>query len=91
MAKKRKGRRRRPRLINRLINAGLLALAFKQPLERFLTQTPQVAATETLKDVTGGLSTGKFDMNRAMLFWGPVITAFVLFEVKKMAMRKFRI
>ncbi len=86
MAKKKGRRRRKSSLINRAINAGLLALAFKPALEEAMAGNFDIL----LEGYTAGLSTGQFNKNTAARWYGPIAAAFILFEIKKMAMKKFR-
>lgn len=94
MAKK-KGRRRKPRLITRAINAGLLALAFWPAIQRVLIQrqNPAVLLDLYSAGIASGVGRGGGQFSRALAAeaYGPIVAAFVLFEIKKMAMRKFRI
>lgn len=88
--------RKKSSLGNRIINFGLFLLAFSQPIriafssvgaaEKIGVLTRQ--ATFGLVRTLGGRS--KFDLNEGLQFYGPVAAAFALFEVKKMAMKKFR-
>ncbi len=83
--------RRKMSMPNRIINLALLALAFARPIQIFLAPIPMQAKLDTLLfDATAGLVRGSFDKDAALKMYGPVGAAFVLFEVKKMAMKKFR-
>jgi hypothetical protein len=90
---KRKKRSRRPGLVNRLANAALLALAFAQPIRILMgSGTVNQKVDTLLAQATGGISKGRpFTLQEAMEFYGPVGLAFLLFEVKKMALRKVRV
>ncbi len=88
--------RRKMSLPNRIINAGLFALSFARPLAIILGggNTEQKMRT-IVSEATGGViaisgAKGKFDSGTALRFYGPAVAAFALFEVKKMAMQKFR-
>jgi hypothetical protein len=72
-------------MINRLANFGLLLLAFKPALEEGLRGNVDVI----IEGYTAGLSKGRFSRAALMRWYGPVAAAFILFEVKKMAMKKF--
>ncbi len=88
--------RRKMSLPNRIINAALFALAFARPLQiLFGGGTGEQKARTIVSEATGGViaisgAKGKFDTGTALRFYGPVGAAFALFEVKKMAMKKFR-
>ena len=78
---------------NRLINAGLFALAFARPIQILLgsesfTNKAKRIQEEAIGQTGGGAPPGNLQV--LANFYGPVAAAFVLFEVKKMAMKKFR-
>ncbi len=88
--------RRKMSLPNRIINGALFALSFARPLAIMLGggNFEQKART-IVSEATGGViaisgAKGKFDTGTALRFYGPAVAAFALFEVKKMAMQKFR-
>lgn len=88
---KAKTTRRKASLANRLINAGLFAFAFYPFIRMALrVATGRASMTDFTSLVTAGASVGQFDINNIMAAYGPTIGAFILFELKKMAMRKFR-
>ncbi len=83
--------KRKSSLPNRVANLLLLLLAFKRPIELAIAgNIPQLMADVTL----GATSPQGFSLASAKTIlprmYGPVIAAFVLFEIKKMAMKKFR-
>ncbi len=83
--------RRKSSLPNRLVNAALLLLAFARPIQLFLGNAPDFAVKAIVREATFGLAEGgKFNAQTGLQFYGPTIASFVLFEVKKMAMKKFR-
>ncbi len=88
--------RRKMSLPNRLINAALFALAFANPIRILLGGGDLQRKTELLLlDATAGIvrpggKQGKFDAGIAGRMYGPIAAAFILFEVKKAAMKKFR-
>ncbi len=80
--------KRKMSLVNRVANLGLFILAFSPIL---LNLQATIARPERILDLyTAGLNRGKFDKQLAIRAYGPVAAAFILFEVKKMAMKKFR-
>ncbi len=83
--------RRKSSLPNRLVNVALLLLAFARPIQLFLGNAPDFAVKAIVRESTFGLADGgKFNAQTGLQFYGPTIASFVLFEVKKMAMKKFR-
>ena len=86
---KAKKRRRKSSLINRGINAALLFLAFKPAIDIALSGRRDAVDILTT-GYTLGLSKGAFNQNLIGPWYGPVIASFVLFEIKKRLMRKFR-
>ncbi len=87
--------RRKMSLPNRLMNAALLLLAFARPISLFITRPTAQATAIIVAESTAGLvridgAKGRFNPQSAIQFYGPVIASFALFEVKKMAMKKFR-
>ena len=74
--------------MNRAANLGLLLFAFSRPISMLLggASIPFIVDEAT----AGFAGQGRFRKDFAIRFYGPVAAAFVLFEVKKMAMRKFR-
>ncbi len=79
----------KPKLLNRVINFGLFLLAFSRPLT-ILARSPNnipAAAQRIVKEATAD---GGRDLPLAVRFYSPAIGSVVLFEVKKMAMKKFR-
>ncbi len=88
--------KRKSSLMNRVANALLLLLAFSQPIR--IAMGPGAAVTKVgtiVRQATFGLvrtqgGASKFDVNEGLQFYGPVVASFALFEVKKMAMKKFR-
>lgn len=85
--------RRKMSLANRVINAGLLALTFSPILARLpmLASNPQAGAASILNIYTAGLSNGAFNPQAAAEAYGPPAAAFILFEIKKAAMKKFKV
>ncbi len=83
---------RKMSLPNRLANAGLFALAFLPILRRIpmALGQPQQFIREVSVIYSGGLSEGKFNPQLAAEAYVPVAMAFVIFEIKKAAMKKFR-
>ncbi len=84
--------KRKGSLPNRLMNFGLFLLAFSRPLTLlFGPGSMQQKTTRIINEATfntaGG---GKFDLSIGLRMYTPPIAAFALFEVKKMAMKKFR-
>ncbi len=80
--------RRKTSMVNRVANLLLLLLAFQRPIQLMLGGQKNVP--RLIEEATGGFSTGAFNPRLAAQFYGPVGAAFILFEVKKMAMKKFR-
>ncbi len=78
--------RRKSSLVNRGINLGLLLLAFMPAITRAFAGN----FNDITRLYTADLINGKFNKAFALEAYGPVAAAFVLFEVKKMAMKKFR-
>ncbi len=80
---------------NRLINMGLLALAFLPVLQQIpnLIANPKNAVGFLISRYSAGFiapGPGKFVPAFAAEAYGPVGLAFILFEIKKHAKRKFR-
>ncbi len=83
--------RRKTSMVNRLINLGLLAFAFSRPLAiLFGGGFTATAINRVTLEATAGLAGGSFNKRLALQFYSPIAGAFVLFEIKKMAMKKFR-
>ncbi len=80
--------RRKTSMVNRVANLLLLLLAFQRPIQLMLGGQKNVP--RLIEEATAGFSTGGFNPRLAAQFYGPVGAAFILFEVKKMAMKKFR-
>ncbi len=84
--------KRKSSTINRVINLGLLALTFSHAIRLAISGQFQ----RIIEDYTLGLARSPPDLNpanikaRAAVAYGPVAAGFILFEVKKMAMKKFR-
>lgn len=91
MAKK-KRRRRKASWPNRLINAALLALALSPVLRRIplLLGNPRQGVNDLMNIYTAGLASGRFNPSWAAEAYGPPAVSFILFELKKAAMKKFR-
>jgi len=91
LAKKR--RRRRPSLLTKGINVGILAIAFSGVLRRLFTQGFSTAALQRIAaDATGDLSIGgKFNQQVALQFYGPMLGAIVLKKVISMVRRTARV
>ncbi len=85
--------KRKMRLGNRVANALLLLLTFSPAINIALTNignTPELVRRLQLA-YTGIGRDGSFKLSRLAEGWAPVAVGFVLFEVKKMAMQKFRV
>ncbi len=80
--------RRKTSMVNRVANVLLLLLAFSRPIQLMLGGRKNIP--RLVEEATAGFSTGGFNQRLAMQFYGPVAAGFILFEVKKMAMKKFR-
>lgn len=85
--------KRKMSLINRIINAGLLALTFAPILTRLplIASNPSAGAQSLLHIYTAGLVNGAFDPAAAAEAYGPPAAAFIIFEIKKAAMKKFKV
>ncbi len=83
--------KRKSSMVSRVINLALLALVFARPLQ-ILFDGGNVAGKldRLLTGATAGFNKGGLDKGAALQFYGPVAAGFILFEVKKMAMKKFR-
>ncbi len=79
--------RKKSSIVNRAFNLGLLLLAFAPAIDKLLRGAPIQSYVDLY---TAGLSKGRFSKEFAIQAYGPVAASFILFEVKKMAMKKFR-
>ncbi len=83
--------KRKSSMVNRVANLVLLLLTFARPIQIMTAQISTQSKIDTLvNEATAGLAKGRFDQAAALRFYTPVAAGFVLFEVKKMAMKKFR-
>ena len=82
MAKKR--RRRRPSLLTKGINIGILALAFSRPIQMILGGS---AIENIATEATAGLTKGGFNKQFALRFYGPMVAAIVLKKAISMVRR----
>ncbi len=84
--------KRKSSIVNRGINFGLLLLTFSHAIRLAVEGKFQ----RIIEDYTLGFARSPPDLNpvnikaRAAAAYGPVAAGFILFEVKKMAMKKFR-
>ncbi len=86
MAKK-KGSRK-PKLLTKVINAGILLLAFSRPIQMVLAK----AKTEDIvNEATMGFSQGSFRQDWAMQFYGPMLAAIILKKAISMVRKTARI
>ncbi len=82
--------RRKSSLPNRIINFALFMLAFSRPLS-LIARSPSIGSINTiLNEACFGLQSGKLDVAAGGRMYAPMLGAFILFEAKKMAMKKFR-
>ncbi len=91
MAKKRG--RRRPSLLTKAINAGVLLLAFSRPIQHLLAGG---AVNVLVNEASMGLATstgrgGKFDKEAAIRFYGPMVAAIILKKAISMVRRTARV
>ena len=90
MAKKR--RRRRPSLVTKGINIGVLLLAFSRPLQILLSGASAQAKTDRLvAGASAGFATGKFDQPAATAFYGPMLAAIILKKAISMVRKTARV
>lgn len=87
MAKKRKSRR--PSMLTKAINIGILALAFKRPIELAIAGN----FNGIIEGATLGFGTGSptFAKEAALQFYGPMVAAVVLKKVISMVRRTARV
>ncbi len=82
--------RRKQSLPSRLINFALFMLAFSRPISLLIRSPSQGSIDTILNEASFGLAKGKLDLAAGGRMYAPVLGAFFLFEVKKMARQKFR-
>ena len=85
MAKKR--RRRRPSLITKGINLGILLLAFSRPLQLAASGGVQNLGKQLAFEATAGMSEGRFDKSALLRFYGPMLGAIILKKAISMVRR----
>ena len=91
MAKK-KGKRRKQSLISKIMNLGLIALAFSPVLRRLpgAFADPAGVGRALADDYTLGLAVNRsFDMERGLATYAPVVAAIAIGKVKSYVLRKF--
>lgn len=84
--------RKKSSMANRIANLLLLLLTFSPAINiaiKNINNTPEIMRRLQLA-YTGIGKDGTFAISRLAEGWAPVAVGFVLFEVKKMAMKKFR-
>ncbi len=81
--------RKKSSIVNRAVNLGLLLLGFSRVIELALRRNFNGIVFEATAGMAG-VGGGKLNLPAAGRLYGPMIASFVLFEVKKMAMKKFR-
>ncbi len=83
-------------LVNRVANLALFLLAFATPIQIFMSGAAMSTKIDrVIRGATFGVAgsiggTKAFSVQEGLQFYGPSIASFALFEVKKMAMKKFR-
>ncbi len=90
MAKKR--RRRRPSLLTKGINIGIMLLAFSRPLFLLLERGGPGIGKDIVTEATAGMvGGGGFNKDLALAFYGPMVAAIVLKKAISMVRRTVRI
>ncbi len=87
MAKKR--RRRRPSLITKTINVGILALAFSPAINLVLGGGNVGKALASA--YSAGMTDGSFNRDLAMQTYGPIVAAIILKKAISMVRRTARV
>ncbi len=87
--------RKKSSVVNRVANLALLLLTFATPIRLALLGQWGAIVFRSTGGLAGNPQTGapptkKLDFARLGEFYGPVAAGLILFEVKKMAMKKFR-
>ncbi len=91
MAKKRK-RSRKPKLLTKVINAGVLLLAFARPIQILIESGFSGQSGKRIADeASAGLMTGTFNKQWAMQFYGPMLAAIILKKAISMVRKTARI
>ncbi len=90
MAKKK--RSRKPKLITKVINAGILLLAFATPISILMGPgTLQQKADNLAVKASAGLIRGQFDKNALLEMYGPMLGAIVLKKAISMVRKTARV
>ncbi len=89
MAKKR--RRRRVSLLTKVINIGVLALAFSPALQNILAGKPDQLLRGYSAGLVGPGGTGTFSKETALAWYGPIVAAIVLKKAISMVRKTVRV
>ena len=85
---KRKKKSRRPKMLTKIINVGILALAFSWVINWAISsRDPKLL----IHRATAGLSEGSFSTSALMEFYGPMIGAIVLKKAISMVRKTARV
>lgn len=94
MAKK-KNRRGKQSMVSKAANIGLLALSFARPIRMLITGNFRyfwsLGSDGLVHEATFGLSSGAFDLQAGAQLYGPSVAAAALFQIKKYAMKHYRV
>ncbi len=89
MAAKNKKKASRQGIVSKVMNIGLITLAFIRPIWLLWTKGAFGGAGEIIRESTFGLSQGKFDLQAGLSFYTPVGASVTIGYMKSYLLRKF--
>ncbi len=76
-------------MFSKAVNIGLIALGLSRPIHWFMTQTPEIAVKQIIREATFNLSEGAFHLESGLSMYGPGAAAIALGKLKSYLFRHF--